>query len=505
MKSIENSKAKKKKVIKVLGLVGLFVLVFGLSYALFSITLTGKKKTRISTASFKLELLDKNNQSIEKTNNNEYEYEINLDNALPTSDEEGTSQEGFTFKLKNSGAIAANYTLYLDNAELEDGESRLDDQYVKYSLIKNGSIDYPEPLTYLGTSSDRKLDMGLIKPGETNTYTLKIWIDYDAGIEASNKVFNTVLRVDGTQQTKSFENNTFAKTTIDDNNILEIEDVPNGFNEEKEENGLYKYTDDDGTTTYAFRGTDINNYVTFAGETWRIIRIQEDGTVKLIKENLLNFISSKNEILRDGYAIVEYNDVESNEENGFNKYLNSNIERYTNEWYDAVMKTYGSKITVNEYCSDSYENTENSLNQLFVQNFGLSPARGFLSRGDATKFLQTGNANDVTIQPSISCASGDKVYRKAALVTADEYVLSGGGITPDMSATPSYLNNNTFFWTMSPAGYEAKVVSYAVLPFNSITFSPIYSSFYVRPVIALKSDVTAISGNGTVDNPYVIE
>ena len=49
---------KKKKVIKVLGLVGLFLLVFGLSYALFRITLTGRKKTRITTATFNLELLD---------------------------------------------------------------------------------------------------------------------------------------------------------------------------------------------------------------------------------------------------------------------------------------------------------------------------------------------------------------------------------------------------------------------------------------------------------------
>ena len=141
--------SKNNKIIKVLGLVGLFLLVFGLSYALFRITLTGKKKTRISTANFNLELLDKDGNDIKKTDNNEYEYEINLENAVPESDEEGISQEGFAFKLRNSGDVAASYTLYLDNAELEDGENRLDDQYVKYSLIKNNSIDYPEPLTYL--------------------------------------------------------------------------------------------------------------------------------------------------------------------------------------------------------------------------------------------------------------------------------------------------------------------------------------------------------------------
>ena len=58
MRSIENNKDKKKKVLKVLGLVGLFVLVFGLSYALFRVTLTGKKKTRISTADFDVDLVE---------------------------------------------------------------------------------------------------------------------------------------------------------------------------------------------------------------------------------------------------------------------------------------------------------------------------------------------------------------------------------------------------------------------------------------------------------------
>ena len=48
--------------------------------------------------------------------------------------------------------------------------------------------------------------------------------------------------------------------------------------------GLY-YTNtntEDNKTTYYFRGAVENNYVSFAGFYWRIIRINEDGTVRLI-------------------------------------------------------------------------------------------------------------------------------------------------------------------------------------------------------------------------------
>ena len=69
-----NNDNRTNKIIKYSFILGLFLVVLGVSYALFSLTLTGKKKTRISTASFKLELLDKNNNNIEKTDNNEYEY-----------------------------------------------------------------------------------------------------------------------------------------------------------------------------------------------------------------------------------------------------------------------------------------------------------------------------------------------------------------------------------------------------------------------------------------------
>ena len=192
-----DKKDKRKKILKISGLIGLFLLVFGLSYALFTVTLNGTKKVKLKTGKLELQLLDDNNQDITDANN--AGYVINLDNQVPVDDETGLGTQAFEFKLKNNGTIDASYTIYLDDVALESGETRLPDSAVRYSLTKNGSADSAQDLTSIGSNPNRKLDEGVIKKDATNTYTLKIWIAEDAGNEAMDKVFNATLRVEGTQ------------------------------------------------------------------------------------------------------------------------------------------------------------------------------------------------------------------------------------------------------------------------------------------------------------------
>ena len=59
--------------------------------------------------------------------------------------------------------------------------------------------------------------------------------------------------------------------------------------EQVNENGLFKsistnFNGIKGTPTYYFRG-NVENYVDFAGFTWRIVRINEDGTIRLIMQD----------------------------------------------------------------------------------------------------------------------------------------------------------------------------------------------------------------------------
>ena len=90
---------KKNKVLKALGLVGVFLMVFGLSYALFQVTLNGTKKVKIKTGKLELQLLDASNNPIYSYQvfwKNKY-IDLNLkDNSLIL-----TSEPGFTLRNIN--------------------------------------------------------------------------------------------------------------------------------------------------------------------------------------------------------------------------------------------------------------------------------------------------------------------------------------------------------------------------------------------------------------------
>ena len=74
-------------------------------------------------------------------------------------------------------------------------------------------------------------------------------------------------------------NTCFPSTIIGGNGLLEnVEIVTSG-------DGLYKDEYEDGR--YFYRGANPNNYVSFNAEKagWRIISIEKDGTIKIIKNN----------------------------------------------------------------------------------------------------------------------------------------------------------------------------------------------------------------------------
>jgi len=77
--------------------------------------------------------------------------------------------------------------------------------------------------------------------------------------------------------------------------------------------GLYKSTaTNTGEATYYFRGNVENNYVSFAGFTWRIVRVNEDGTIRIAMQDGINsnaniaFNSSRN-----NYTYMYYTNSEA--------------------------------------------------------------------------------------------------------------------------------------------------------------------------------------------------
>ena len=111
--------------------------------------------------------------------------------------------------------------------------------------------------------------------------------------------------------------------------------------------------------------------------------------------------------------------------------------------------------------------------------------------------------------PDFKCSSDGNgkgvVNASVGLLTYDEVVYAGGYII--QSNNYYYLYNNTNFWTMSPRGftnpYSCVWIGFMT---GEIYIAHVnYDTSYLRPVINLTVNTQISDGNGTKENPFVVE
>lgn len=117
------------------------------------------------------------------------------------------------------------------------------------------------------------------------------------------------------------------------------------------------------------------------------------------------------------------------------------------------------------------------------------------------------NAND---RYTVSSTNGNGVLTyPIGLLTADETALAGFAWFEDSETT--YLNNGHLWWTMSPsllsANYAYMDVVYSMLDNVHVgyTTAGAITTGGVRPSISLNNSTKIVSGNGTRENPYIVE
>ena len=245
---------KKNKKIIIIGIAIILILLIGLAFAYLVTTLHGDKDYIVRVGTLDLVLNEGN--------------ELTLEKQIPLEDFEGQSLNGFSFSLVNNGSVDTDYTIYLDDIELSEDETRMPDSAIRYSLTRNDEVFSPKNLTMIGSNPNRRVDFGTISPDETINYTLKIWIDYDATTEeASGKTFKGKLRVEASQGVGEE-----ASTVL-------LENIP--------EDNLY----DDGTDTF-ITGEDPNNYIWYSGKLWRAVSVNNEAkTTKLVTQWNISAIS----------------------------------------------------------------------------------------------------------------------------------------------------------------------------------------------------------------------
>ena len=249
---------KKNKKIIIIAIAIIVLLLIGIAFAYLTTTIFGEKEYIVRAGSLGL-ILEEDN-------------ELTLEKQIPIEDSLGMSLTGFDFRLINQGKIDTDYTIYLDDIPLEEGETRMPDSAIRYSLTRNDETFMTRNLTTMGSNPNRRVDFGSIGVDETINYTLRIWIDYDATTEeASGKTFKGKLRVVASQSSGEK-----ASTVL-------LENIPkeNQFN--------------DGVDTF-ITGEDPNNYIWYSGKLWRAVSVNnEEKTVKLVTQWNISAISYDND------------------------------------------------------------------------------------------------------------------------------------------------------------------------------------------------------------------
>ena len=288
--------------------------------------------------------------------------------------------------------------------------------------------------------------------------------------DGSEKIYNVnVTR----KAVASLLKNEIMKNTV----ITANPTLTTSSNNTSDASGLYKSTaTNTGEATYYFRGNVENNYVSFAGQIWRIVRINEDGTIRLITQNIINSTSYK------------FNSIINN--STYMYYSNSQAKTQLESWYQTNI---GSKSDLAKnvasgayYCEQAKAKLEDSY-----------------TSGNAT--MTTYNK----YTPDFKCSSDGNgkgvVSASVGLLSYDEVVYAGG--YPNQENNNYYLYNQNFWWTMSPNGFISTFSYSSVWVLTNkgkAHYSCVNMNNGFRVVLVLKSD-TMTTGTGTSSDPFVVE
>ena len=302
----------------------------------------------------------------------------------------------------------------------------------------------------------------------------------------------------------------YAKILLDNPNVSERSNFNTAFKTSNNGNTIYKASGQDDKDTYYFAGNVTNNYVSFGGYYWRIVRINEDNSVRLIYAGTSTgdtsaFINTEQEYdASSNSSFVGYMYTRSQQ---YGTNTNSDIKTVVDNWYINNLSGFDEYISKTAiYCNDRTVGSGTWTATGYSFDYA---ADSRLVDGKSPTYI-CGNEND-RFTASTSTGNGKLTY-PIGLITADEVAYAGGKNGTNNSSYYIAQNAKTgadYWWTMSPSSWSYDY-AYVFRVGGSAATGGLGSddldyTHGVRPVISLKSCVQYNSGDGTASNPYTVK
>ena len=226
--------------------------------------------------------------------------------------------------------------------------------------------------------------------------------------------------------------------------------------------GLYNDIYEEGKCTY--KGANPNNYITFNNELWRIISVDKDNTIKIIR----------NETNDKFY----WNEYSPNWENG-------DLKNHLNNEYINEITVNTDKIIDKDFkIGSALNNNDNLIEQ--IKEEGSKIWTGKIGLPTASEYLRA-NSN------ASQCETMKKEYTNRDICLKTNWM-------------QSLVNENEQTWTITPyfssSGLNSNNV-YVIQAGRELVSQSCYGTIFYSPVLNLSSDIK-LEGKGTIKEPFEI-
>ena len=324
--------------------------------------------------------------------------------------------------------------------------------------------------------------------------------------------------------------------------------------------GMYKAQDDLGTSYY-FRGAVDNNWVKYGKYTkdmyncnngtisatdtgnsctkiassgddiyWRIIRINGDGSIRMIYSGVTPPTESTKVIktadtslgkspFNAKYDSAEYDSAEYvgymytiGEQHGTSK--SSDIKTYLEDWYANYtdLNKTGTKITDQIYCNDRTVSTSD----VAYSPTNYTTLTSWNSKGTTYYYGTNGRVYNNPVSPDYKCpvasdkfttttAKGNgKLSYPVGLITADEITFAG--LPARKTNNSFYLYTGDYYWAGSPFVFDGSISDECCVDDGGgllMDYVFVDGLYGVRGVVSLSSE-SKLLGSGTYNDVYTV-
>lgn len=282
------------------------------------------------------------------------------------------------------------------------------------------------------------------------------------------------------------------------------------YEAEKGDDGNLYYAIDNLGPVYFFRGNVTNNYVFFSGYYWRILRINGDGTVRMVLDDpVLSYDSCKVTNYGGNYCDTFSIDLRAN---GNKSDVLDYLERKAicdNSNINEATLSYENIFVCSKYKDNGYGQTVSS----YTHRLGLVDliaAGGHIVDKNNNFFLKTKIKTDFS-------SANDYFYNKKYPYHGKDWWLRNEINNPTYTTLKISRHGDVYYYPLNEEDYYVRVSndgdSYIRQPEYDIGSGN--NHYYERLVVTVKSNVLVSSqidanGNlvypdGTYGNPYKLE